>query len=124
MNKQEILRFAETIEGAMYDYPFSEDFETAVLRHADTKKWFGIVLAAPNASLGKEPAAGQTEVLNLKVPPELSLLLRENYRGVLPAYHMNKTHWITVVFESDVPDGEVRKLLELSFDITGKRSKE
>ena len=123
MDKKEILRFVQTLDGAAFDYPFDEDFETVVLRHKDTRKWFGIVLFAPNAYLGKEPAAGETEVLNIKVPPELSVLLRENYRGVLPAYHMNKTHWITIVPESDVPDEEVQKLLELSFEITGKRSK-
>ena len=48
--------------------------------------------------------------LDLKCDPVLSRLLRETYRGILPAYHMNKTHWITVRLHADVPDEEVEKL--------------
>ena len=29
----------------------------------------------------------------VKLPPERGIELRERFSGVLPAYHMNKTHW-------------------------------
>ena len=36
---------------------------------------------------------------------------------------MNKTHWITVRLHSDVPDEEIVKLLNLSYDLTLPRAK-
>lgn len=29
----------------------------------------------------------------VKLPPAMNISLREQYDGVRPAYHMNKTHW-------------------------------
>ncbi|MBR3640813.1 MAG: MmcQ/YjbR family DNA-binding protein, partial [Oscillibacter sp.] len=42
-------------------------------------------------------------------------------RGVLPAYHMNKTHWITVLLDGTAEDTVVRELLEISYDMTKGR---
>ena len=42
ITKEQILDYCLETPGAMYDKPFSDDFETTVLRHKDTKKWFGI----------------------------------------------------------------------------------
>lgn len=123
MSEEKLLAFVAAKAGACYDYPFKEDFETAVLRHKDTKRWFGILLDAPNGYCGRE-GAGYTRVLNIKVPPELGELLRENYAGILLAYHMNKTHWISVLLDGDVSDEEIEKLLALSFELTDKRNRQ
>src|SRR5690554_7505443 len=32
---------------------------------------------------------------NLKCDPEKAMSLRANYSGIIPGYHMNKTHWNT-----------------------------
>ena len=86
MSEEELLRFVSEMEGAYYDYPFDEDFETAIFRRKDTKKWFGALLYAPNDKLSLQPKGGKTRVLNVKVPPELGVILKENYAGVLNAY--------------------------------------
>ena len=78
MNKAEVIALAAEIEGAKYDFPFDEDFETVVFRHKDTGRWFGVVLAAPNDRIGVLPESGKSDVLNVKVPPELGVLLKEN----------------------------------------------
>lgn len=122
MNKAEVIALAAEIEGAKYDFPFDEDFETVVFRHKGTGRWFGVVLAAPNDRIGVLPESGKSDVLNVKVPPELGVLLKENYKSAADAYHMNKTHWISIVLGGDA-DGEIGKLLRLSFDLTEKRSK-
>ncbi len=122
MDEKAVLKFVAEMPGACYDYPFEEDFETAVFRHKDTKKWFGILLAAPGTYCGCEGRAN-VRVINVKTPPDLSVILRENYTGILPAYHMNKTHWISIVLQSDVEEDEIRKLLTLSFDLTKNRRK-
>lgn len=117
MTREEILNYAKTLEGSVCDQPFTKDFFTTVLRHKASKKWFGILLNAPKGKVGVK-GDGEVEVLNLKCDPVLAKGLFETYRGIMPAYHMNKYHWITVVLDSDVPFSEVKGLIDLSFSLT------
>jgi len=39
--------------------------------------------------------------LNLKCDPEKAIQLREQFDYVIPGYHMNKTHWNTVILQSN-----------------------
>ena len=126
MTSKELLDFISGIDGASCDCPFDGDFETTVFRHTDTKRWFGLYLYAPvknvkdGITFSLPNGVKEVEVVNFKTPPELSILLRENYKSLLPAYHMNKTHWNTVILGGDVPDCELKNLLKLSFDLTRK----
>jgi predicted DNA-binding protein (MmcQ/YjbR family) len=61
---------------------------------------------------------------NLKCDPDLALDLRDRYEQVRPGYHMNKKHWNTVEIESGIPDAELRKMIDHSYDLVTKtRSK-
>ena len=58
-------------------------------------------------------------ILNLKCEPELAAALAAGKRGIFPAYHMNKTHWISVCLNGSVSEEELDSLIELSFELTG-----
>lgn len=58
---------------------------------------------------------------NLKCDPDLALELRDRYEQVRPGYHMNKKHWNTVEIESDIPDVEIRKMIDHSYELVAKR---
>lgn len=55
--------------------------------------------------------------VNLKCDPDLALELRDRYEQVEPGYHMNKKHWNTVVLDGVIPRGEVRKMIDHSYDL-------
>ncbi len=57
------------------------------------------------------------ESINLKCDPERALELRETYAGILPGYHMNKTHWNTVKLKEDVPPELVFELIDHSYEL-------
>ena len=57
------------------------------------------------------------DVVNLKCDPALIGSVR-NENGIFPAYHMNKSHWISVSLDGSTDDETVRWLLALSFDMT------
>jgi predicted DNA-binding protein (MmcQ/YjbR family) len=57
---------------------------------------------------------------NLKCDPDLALDLRDRYEQVQPGYHMNKKHWNTVEIESGIPDAEVRKMIDHSYELVTK----
>ena len=64
------------------------------------------------ASLDEIPAT-----VNLKCDPDLALELRDRYEQVQPGYHMNKRHWNTVEIDSGIPEAELRKMIEHSYDL-------
>ena len=57
---------------------------------------------------------------NLKCDPDLALELRDRYEQVRPGYHMNKKHWNTVELESGIPEGELRTMIDHSYDLVVK----
>jgi len=58
--------------------------------------------------------------VNLKCEPDLALELRDRYEQVRPGYHMNKKHWNTVEIESGIPDAEVRRMIDHSYQLVIK----
>jgi predicted DNA-binding protein (MmcQ/YjbR family) len=67
------------------------------------------------ASLDQVPATA-----NLKCDPDLALELRDRYEQVRPGYHMNKKHWNTIDIEAGIPDAELRKMVDHSYDLVVK----
>lgn len=55
--------------------------------------------------------------VNLKVQPEQGELIREEYAGVQPGYHMNKRHWITVSMDGTIPDRVIRQWIDNSYQL-------
>ncbi len=58
---------------------------------------------------------------NLKCDPDLALELRDRYEQVRPGYHMNKKHWNTVEIEAGIPDVEIRKMIDHSYDLVARK---
>ena len=59
--------------------------------------------------------------VNMKCDPDLALALRDQYDQVQPGYHMNKKHWNTVEIDGGIPDGELRKMIDHSYDLVVQR---
>ena len=55
--------------------------------------------------------------INLKCDPEKAIDLRERYTSVTPGYHMNKTHWNTVVLDGSVPAKEILSWIDDSYEL-------
>ena len=115
MTKQEYLAFCREEYGTCPDFPFDDWNESAVLRHADTQKWYGIVMRIPRRKLGME-SDEPVDVVNLKLPVEMFGSFSP-LEGVYPAYHMNKLHWISVLLP-DAQDDLIRFLTGVSYEAT------
>jgi predicted DNA-binding protein (MmcQ/YjbR family) len=55
--------------------------------------------------------------VSLKCDPDLALDLRDRYEQVTPGYHMNKKYWNTVEIETGIPDADLRKMIDHSYDL-------
>jgi predicted DNA-binding protein (MmcQ/YjbR family) len=99
-DQKEVEAYILTFEDARLDYPFGEG--VAVYKTGD--KMFALI---------KE---GSTPVqLSLKCDPLLAKHLRESYESVMPGYHLNKKHWITVLMSGQLSWEEVQDLIRHSF---------
>ena len=122
MTKQEFFEYCLCAHGTRPDYPFEEDFETAVMRHADTRKWYAIAMRVPRRKFGFGGEQGNEgiDVVNLKLPTEMFGSFGADV-GVYPAYHMNKLHWVSVLLP-DAPEDVVQFLVSVSYEATkGKK---
>ena len=120
MKKQQFLEYCADTYGTSPDYPFDEDFETAVLRHGDNRKWYAIVMRVSRRKFGFENDE-VIDVVNLKLPTEMFGSFGAS-DGVYPAYHMNKLHWISVLLP-DAPEDVVAFLTNVSFEATKSKIK-
>ena len=115
MTKQEFLEYCLNTYSTSPDYPFDEDFETAVLRHTYNRKWYAIVMRVSRRKLGLN-SDEEVDVVNLKLPTEMFGSFGAT-DGVYPAYHMNKLHWISVILP-DATNELVQFLVNVSFEAT------
>ena len=115
MTKKEFLEYCLDTYSTSPDYPFDEDFETAVLRHASNRKWYALSMRVSRRKFGFE-SDEVIDVVNLKLPTEMfgSFGAAD---GVYPAYHMNKLHWISILL-TDAPEDIVQFLVNVSFEAT------
>ena len=120
MTKQKFLEYCLDTYGTSPDYPFDEDFETAVLRHADNRKWYAIVMRVSRRKFGFD-SDEIIDVVNLKLPAEMFGSFGAS-DGVYPAYHMNKLHWISVLLPA-APFDVVQFLVNASFEATKRKQK-
>ena len=55
--------------------------------------------------------------INLKCDPELAVVLREHFPCVIPGYHMNKKHWITIVLTGEISESMLIDLANGSYSL-------
>ena len=104
------------------EYPWAKYDSNAVFRHGDNKKWFALVMSVEKNKLGLS-GNEYVDVINLKIDDMMfrDILLHED--GILPAYHMSKAHWITVLLDGTVGEDRVYELIDESFVATASKKK-
>ena len=90
------------LKGATASYPFGSE----VLVYKVMGKMFAL--------LAEDEA---TPRINLKCAPADAEMLVSEYKSIIPGYHMNKKHWITVSLMGDVPEDMLVDLISDSYDL-------
>ncbi len=120
MTKEDFLLYCQRAYGTEADYPFDEDFETAVLRHRGNRKWYAIVMRVSRRKFGFD-SDETVHVVNLKLPTEMFGSFGAS-EGVYPAYHMNKFHWISLLLP-DAAEDLIHFLTDASYDVTKSKGR-
>lgn len=104
MDANQILDYCLAKKGVVETFPF--DKETLVLKVGG--KMFLLM------SLEKQPLS-----ISVKTDPEWSAELRGKFHQITGAYHMNKTHWNSVLCEGLKRD-LILKMIDHSYDLIVK----
>lgn len=120
--RERITQYIQDTYGTQAEYLWADSPGNAIFRHSASKKWYAAMMRVLPEKLGL--AEGEAlDVMDIKCSTIMigSLLAT---KGFLPAYHMNKDHWISIILDGSVSDGQIIPLLELSYDsVAPKRRK-
>lgn len=104
--RKDVIDFCKTFENVYEDYPFRDDNWT-LMRHRNNKKTFATVFER-NGKIW----------INVKCEPNFTYFWRNAFEGVIPAYHMNKEHWNSIILDGTVPDDAVMNMIADSYKLT------
>lgn len=104
--RDDVLKRCLELPDTYADQPF-RDKNWTVARHRGNAKVFAWVFERE----------GNVWV-NVKCDPEWRDALRQRFASVVPAYHLNKTHWNSIILDGTVPDEDVRSMLMESYELT------
>ncbi len=117
MTRAELIKHVSDRYSTEAEYPWMD--ENFIFRHCDNRKWFAVAMRIQYFKLGIAKD-GYVDIVDVKCGP----LLMGAYRakpGILPGYHMNKDNWITVLLDGTAEDSLIKELLQISYDMTGKK---
>ncbi len=112
--KQEIIEFIDKKYNASPEYLWKRYPTYCIFRHASNKKWFALIGTVSRRIL-KLTGDGEIDFINVKTSDAEFF---RGVRGILPAYHMNKNHWITILLDGTLPIKNIQHLIEMSYKLT------
>ncbi|WP_390409947.1 MmcQ/YjbR family DNA-binding protein [Lacticaseibacillus jixiensis] len=73
----------------------------AIIRRSDNRKWYALLVKVSADKLGLN-GTDDVDVLVARAEPEV-VTSRLNAKTALPAYHMNKQHWLSYQLDNGTP---------------------
>lgn len=99
--RSEVQAHCVSKPGAAADFPFGPE--------AEVFKVMGKMFALLSTD---EPSR-----ISLKGDPGWNEAIRQTYEAVTAGYHLNKRHWNTIELGGDVPDEELREMIDRSYEL-------
>ena len=101
----DIVKYCLSKSGARADYPFGPE---------------PLVIKVGNKMFALISASSGILTVSLKCDPFVAQSLRQQYQAVKPGYHLNKQHWNTVTPDDSIPDEEIMRMLDHSYELVVK----
>ncbi|WP_102348803.1 MmcQ/YjbR family DNA-binding protein [Bacillus sp. Marseille-P3661] len=108
-NREEVINYCLRLGNAYTDKPF-RDKNWTVLRHIDNKKIFSWIFEKDDRIW-----------VNVKDEPDSLDLMRQIYPSVVPAFHLNKDHWNSIILDGTIPKEEIHDMIRKSYILTKRK---
>ena len=90
------------------DYPFDDKW--TAIRHQANRKIFALIFEREHYIW-----------INVKADPVQGDFWRQVFPAVVPGYHMNKQHWISIILDGSMEREDILRLIQDSFDLTAPK---
>lgn len=105
MNIEDIRNFALSLPYVTEDMPFGSD---------------ALALRIGGKIFCLLELSGHWNFYNLKVNPDYSLGLQDQYSSIRPGFHMNKRHWVSIDLNSTIPIDIEKHIIRHAYNQTAK----
>lgn len=106
VTRAEVIALCLRLPDSYEDYPF-DDPNWTVMRHKTNRKTFALIFERQ----------GHLWV-NVKAEPGWGDFWKSTYLAVVPAYHMNKRHWVSIILDGSMTEEQVFQLIAESYALT------
>ncbi len=117
VKRKDVFKYAEESYGTTPEYLWEKTPDAAVLRNTRNKKWYGLVMNVRKSVIGLD-GEGCVDILNIKCSPTVPEVLIVESKAI-PAYHMNKRLWISVILDK-ISEQEMRGVLDESYNLINR----
>lgn len=104
--RKEVIAYCLSFADVYEDYPF-HDPNWCVIRHKASNKVFAWIFHR-----------NEHIWVNVKCDPQWRDLWRQAFEAVVPAYHLNKEHWNSIILDGSVPVQDIERMIAESYDLT------
>ncbi|HIX14413.1 MAG TPA: methylated-DNA--[protein]-cysteine S-methyltransferase [Candidatus Hungatella pullicola] len=112
LTKEDVRKYCSSMENVSIDMPF-HDYNWETARRGDNRKIFACFYERQGYIW-----------VNVKVDPEWREFWRQTFQAVVPAYHMNKEHWNSIILDGTVPDEDIYRMIRESYDLTASKGRQ
>ena len=104
--RQEAIFYCKAFDNVIEDYPF-HDNNWSLMLHIENKKTFACIYEHQNHIW-----------INVKCDPEWREFWRSAFEAIVPAYHMNKEHWNSIILDGTIPMTDIERMISESYELT------
>jgi predicted DNA-binding protein (MmcQ/YjbR family) len=118
--REKLIVYLRDTDQAEITHAWPHQFPHYVTIHEkNNPKWYGLIMNVPYQKLGIDKK-GEVQVLNVKLDPS-EIQKRIDHQTYFPAYHMNKTDWISILLTTSISFEEVVEQVEKSHLLCSKK---
>lgn len=110
LTRQDAISACLAFPASYEDYPFGEEW--TVMRHTGNKKMFAAIFERQGRVW-----------INVKAEPMWADVWKQGFSAVVPGFHMNKQHWISIILDGTMDDADIIHLIGDSYDLTKGKQK-
>lgn len=111
IKREEAIFYCKSFSNVIEDYPFHDNNWT-LMRHKLNKKTFACIYEHQNNIW-----------INVKCDPEWRDFWRSAFKSIVPAYHMNKEHWNSIILDGTIPKEDIERMIAESYELTKPKEK-
>jgi predicted DNA-binding protein (MmcQ/YjbR family) len=109
--RDEVIYYCKSFSNVIEDYPF-HDSNWTLMRHEINKKTFACIYKYQNNIW-----------INVKCDSEWRDFWRSAFKSIVPAYHMNKEHWNSIILDGTIPQADIEQMIAESYELTKPKEK-